>query len=284
MSIFNSKTASVVNLLVNIFLFLFKIIVGYIFSSLSLIGDALNSLTDIIAALGIVVAVRINNKKPDENHPFGHTRAESIAGYTTGVLMILLSFNLTYNGIMGFFGESVVEYNSILFLPILATLLLKMILFVYIHKILKKENSPALKANLQDHKNDILISLMIFIGFILIKFGLVWVDSLMAILLGLYIFKSAISICLDNTNQLMGKRATEEEEEIIKEKILEIQEVLKIKNLKTQLLGSKIQVETTILVDENMSMKQGHKIYHKIAEKVLKLDNILHCTVHLEIE
>lgn len=280
--IFSTKTASIANIFVNLFLFSIKFSVGLIFSNLSLTSEAMNSLIDILAAFGIAFAVKINNEKPDEDHLFGHTRAESIASYTVGVLMFVLSLNIIYSGVERFFSGQKSEFGYLSFLPISVTFILKVAMFFYVKKVLKTENSPALKANLQDHKNDVVSILGVGFGVLLMNFGLIWADSVVSILLGFYILKSSIEIARESVDQLMGKKADQKDIDLITKTILEVFEVKKIQNLRTQMLGNKIQVDATVVLDSNLTIEVAHQIYHDLEDKVLALENVQDCVFHIE--
>lgn len=279
---FSPKFASIINIIVNLVLFISKILIGLAFSNLSLISEAMNSLTDIMAAVGIAFAVKINDKEADSNHPFGHTRAESIASYTVGLLMFILGLNIIYSAFARFFSGEISQFSYFLFLPVFVTLILKTGMYFYVKTVLKTNNSPALKANLQDHRNDILIAITVASGMILLNLGLIWADNVISILLALYIIKAAYQICMESIDQLMGKAGKQEDVDLIKNIILQHPEVKKLKSLRTQTLGSKIQVEATVQLDSKMTIATAHDIYHEIQEKVLLVENVQDCLIHIE--
>jgi len=86
--------ATVIGLAGNIFLFTIKLIAGLLSGSLALLSDAINSLTDIAASMAIFICVRVSDKEADEGHPFGHHRAEPIAGLIVAILAAVLGFEI----------------------------------------------------------------------------------------------------------------------------------------------------------------------------------------------
>lgn len=276
------KTASIINIIANVFLFLIKFTIGLISGSISIISDAINSLSDIIAAIFIFVTVKINNEGNDNCHQFGHSRAENIAGYTTGILMILLAFTIAKVSVEKFISKEVIEYSVYMLLAVIITLLVKSSLFIYIKNIVKNYNSPALKANMQDHINDVYIILGVFIAILGIKYGVWWLDSVVGFVIAIYILISGIKISWENIGFLMGVSADEQMVKKIKKKALEIENVLGVNDIFTQYLGTKIQVEIHIEVDKNSSLKKAHDIGKKVKWEIESIEEINNCFVHID--
>jgi cation diffusion facilitator family transporter len=279
---FTSRSASLVNIFSNVILFTLKFFVGIAFSNLSLISEAFNSLIDVLAAIGITVAIWVNDKDPDKNHHFGHSRAESIAGYTVGVLMFILGFQLVVSAILRYLQGDFTQFSELLYLPVAATLVIKVLLYIYIKIILRDNHSPALKANLQDHRNDIVIALGVLLSIFLVGEGYPEADNIISIFIGLYILRTSYDICRESVDQLMGKSADDHLEEKIRDSVISLEPVKKIKNLRTQQLGSKIGVDITVSINISTSFKDSHNIYHLIQDRIYQFSEIQDCTVHLE--
>ena len=277
------KIASTINIIANTFLLIIKAVVGLMFGALSILSDAINSLGDIVAAILVYYSVRVNNKKADHNHEFGHTRAENIAGYTTGILMILLGLYVAKSAVEKLWLREIVEFNYLMFVVVGITLIVKLSLYIYIRKIVRKNNSPSLKANMQDHLNDVIIILGVLIAVLGIKYNIWWMDGVISLFIAAYILKEGIGITAENTEFLMGKRAEDEIIDDIKSKVLDISEVLNIQKVLTQYLGNKIQVEIHIEVNKNLSVIEGHDIGEDVKEKVEKLEDINNCFVHVDV-
>ena len=276
------KKASYLNITINTFLMLLNLVVGFFFSSISFISKGLESLQDVLTAIIIHFTIKINNKDKDQNHPFGHTRAENLAGYSIGMIMFILGFEVINYGINNFLNQKIIEFNSLLFLVVSIALILKLFLYVYIKNILKTNNSPALKANLQDHFNDILMYIGLFIGVFAIKFGFYIVDSIIAILIGIYIIYSGFDICRENLKYLMGTSAPKEIIKEIKNIARRVEGVLEINLCKTQYLGNKLQVEIHIALNENTNLHDSHEIANKVRENIKHREDVISCFVHID--
>lgn len=275
--------ASIVNIIANTFLFTIKVIVGFMFGALSILSDAINSLGDIIAAVITFVSIKINSKDADECHEFGHTRAENIAGYTTGILMFVLAAYIIKAAIENLISREIPKFGNLMLWVILVTFLVKLSMYFYIKATLKNKNSPSLKANMQDHLNDIIIILGVFVAVIGIKYNIWWADSIMSLAIAIYILKMGLNITIENIHFLMGKTADPKIVEKIKKTALKTKGVIDVEKVLTQYLGNKIQAEIHIEVDKKLSVKQAHDIGTDARANIEKLKEINNCFVHVDV-
>lgn len=277
------RSASLINIVLNFFIFIIIAIIGVLFSSLSMMSKALESFFDIITALVIYFTIKLNNKKADDDHQFGHTRAENIAGYTIGVLMIVLSLTLFYESCKSLINsENPFLFSPMLLYTTLFALAVKLFLYFYISHVLKSNNSPALKANKEDHLNDVYMFIALLLGFVGAYFGFYFLDALVSIFISLLIAKSGYVICRENIDFLMGKVADQEIIDCIEKKLQTIKEIKSVNRVKTQYLGTVIQVEVHIGLDKKLTLEKAHRISHTVQEKIEEINLVEHCFVHLE--
>lgn len=276
------RVATIINMIVNVALVFLNLFIGLMFSSMSLISKGLESIYDVITAVIIHFTVKINGKQADDCHQFGHSRAESIAGYTIGVLMLIFGLKIAEVSFRKILNPEIIEFNNLLFVAVLVTLFVKLGLYFYMKNILKKYNSPALKANMQDHLNDILLLIGVFIAVIAIKYEYYIIDPIVGLLISFLIIKSGVVISLENMKYLMGASADKHTLDKIEKIALEISEVKIIKQIKSQYLGNKLQIEIHIGIDENFNIKKGHEIGNEVRDKILRHHNIASCFVHID--
>ncbi|MFW6273103.1 MAG: cation diffusion facilitator family transporter [bacterium] len=270
-----------INIFVNFLLTLIKATVGIIFSSVSLISDAINSLGDVLTAVIIHFTVKINDLGPDENHQFGHSRAENIAGYTIGILMIILAIQIIKYSIEKFFSKEYATYSPIMIYVVLFSIITKLFLYLYTKTNIKNKNSPALEAIIKDHLNDILILFGILIGIIALKAGYPQLDIIFGLLISILILITGIKISYENIKHLMGIKPDLETLTKIKNKALEIKEVISVNKIFSQYLGNKIQTEIHIVLDKKTPLKKAHDIGNKVRNNIEELDEIIKCFVHI---
>jgi len=276
------KFVSLLNLSGNIFLFLIKIFIGILSGSVALIADSLNSLADIFSSSLTLVAVRVSGKKPDSDHPFGHERAESIAGLIIGVLVAVIGFEAAKEGILKLIFGSEIRFGFIAATVLLITIALKILLAFYTKKTAKKSKSPALNAIAEDAKADVLISAAALIGVFGAMNNYSFLDPLMALLISVYIIWTGIKIILENSNQLIGKAPSKELIKKIEKKTLKIEGVKSVHDIKAQYAGNQIQVEIHIVVDENISVQQSHSIGKNVQYAVESMEEVNRVFIHID--
>lgn len=275
---------SKINLISNIVLFVIKIVAGFFYSCISLLSDSMNSFLDILSAILIYYSIKISLKKPDKDHHFGHTRAENIGAYSVGIIMLIMSLSIVLFSIKNLITKNtntIYSYN--LFIVIFTTFIIKLSLFLTIKNILKRENNMALKANMQDHLNDIFLILGVFVATIFLSFGVMLVDAIIGILIGIYIFYSGYIITKENYEYLMGK--SNNDENFLKQIYSIVKEnpnITQINDIKTQYFGSKIYVDLILATDKNLDLRQSNRVIRRIKRSVEVNKNILFCNVQLK--
>lgn len=267
---------------VNILLFGLKL-VAYMYSgSLAILSDSFNSLMDIVSSVGIFFAVKISSKKADSDHPFGHRRAEPIAGLIMAILAAILGFELIKNAIVSIFVVKEIKITLLTLSIMFSTIVLKLVIFLLLYSYGKKINSPAIKASSIDYRNDVIVTSMVILGNVIVYFGFQIVDSFVAILIGVFIIYSGIRIGVENAGFLMGKKPPEEIIEKLKNIALSVNGVKALNDVRAHYLGSYIQIEIHIEVDKNMTTEKSHAIAKEVQKKLLANELVDFCFVHVD--
>ena len=277
-----AKRATLLGIFGNGFLFIIKIIVGFIFNSLALISDALNSFTDIIASVVVYICVKVGSKRADKEHPFGHHRAEPIAGLIVAIFMGILGFeviNAAFSMLLT--GEEIIKG----FLPIIIlilTMLIKFGMYLYTVRVGKKLKSTAILASAADHRNDILVSFSALIGVSGANLGYNFLDPLVAVIIGLWIIKVGYDIGVNNIKFLIGEAPSKDLMESIKKKAFFVKGVRGVHDVRAHYVGVLLHVEVHITVDRKISIYKAHTIGKKVEEKVKELEDINEAFVHID--
>ena len=162
-----AKLVSILGIVGNIFLFIIKIIIGFISNSAAMISDAFNSASDVFNSFMTFIGNKIASKKADEDHNLGHGKAEYIYALFISLTMIILGIKLVTRDIELFIKPE--EYNYSIWLVIVAvtTIITKLCLYLYSRKVGDKYNNLLVKANSKDHRNDIFLTSMTLVSIIL---------------------------------------------------------------------------------------------------------------------
>lgn len=266
----------------NAFLMLIKLVSGIVFSSQAMIADGVNSLMDIFASFMTLMGGKIAKQSRDEDHPFGHGKAEFIFSFLVSISMIVGAFLICIDAIKGIFKGHEVQFSILLFITCFLTILVKLSLFFYARNVYKKTQSLLVYSNMIDHRNDIIITSFTFLSIIFAYFKLSFLDSIVGILIAIWICISGINIFLDSYHILMDKALEEEDLNKIKKFVLKQKGVLGITKLETIPAGYKYILIISILVDGELNTFKSHEIADELEKAILKkFDNVLTSTIHV---
>lgn len=277
-----TKKAGIYGIAGNIFLLVIKAITGFVFKSQSMIADSFNSAGDIFASLMTFVGNKISSVPNDEDHNFGHGKAEYIFSMFIGVSMVFVACKLLYDSISTLILGSDLNFSWLLVVVCFITIITKFALYVYTKKASKKCNNILLESNMKDHKNDCILTTFTLISIILSLFGIYWFDSVVGIGISVWIGYTGISIFLESYNVLMDISIDEKTKDLILDIIHTYKDVVKIDSISSSPVGSQHMVFITICLDGNMPTFESHKLANSIEETVSSLDNVYKTIVHVE--
>ncbi|GIO25658.1 cation diffusion facilitator family transporter [Ornithinibacillus bavariensis] len=270
---------------ISIFAYLFlsgtKLIIAYIGNSEALWADGLNNSTDVIASIAILIGLRISQKPPDQNHRYGHYRAETISSLLAAFIMAAVGIQVIFSTITKILDKGSTAPDMVTAWTALGASVIMFIVHRYNLALSKKINSSALYAAAQDNRSDALVSIGAFIGIIGAKFGIGWLDPLAGLVVGVVICRTAWEIFKDSTLALTDgfdeKRLTE-----IKQTITKYPEVKLVADIKGRVLGNQPILDVTIKVNPELNVHQSHDITVMIEKELVEKHGILYTHIHIE--
>jgi len=262
--------ASVLGILANLFLFVIKIIVGIIYNSQSMIADSFNSITDVFSSVMTYIGNKIARNDRDNDHNFGHEKAEYIFSMFISLSIFIVAFKLLYESIVAIIFNHKVIYSTNLVIVSIITIFIKLLLYLYTKYLCKKENSILLKSNNIDHRNDIFLTLCVLISILFSKYNIYFVDSIVGILISIWFLLTGYKIFKESYNVLMDIAIPDDEKNKIIKLILDYKQVNKIDNIHSMSIGYKYIIVLTICVDGNLSTFDSHSIANKIEKDIIK--------------
>jgi cation diffusion facilitator family transporter len=270
-----------ISILSYIFLSIFKVLAGYVFNSEALLADGLNNTTDIIASIAVLIGLKISRRPPDQNHRYGHYRAETIAALVASFIMMSVGLLVLYQSVNTFFSDSIVKPDLLTAWVAIVSAGIMLMVYVYNLKLAKKINSNAIKAVALDNRSDALVSIGAFIGIIGARIGWPWLDPIAALGVGLIICKTSVDIFRDASHALTDG-FDEKVLKVYKKTIETVSGVKKVLDLKARIHGNNVLLDVTIQVDANLNVVQSHDISDNI-EKRMNLDHqVDHVHIHVE--
>lgn len=267
----------------NIFLLIIKVIVGILAKSQSMIADAANSASDIFASLMTFIGNKIASEPSDEDHNFGHGKAEYIFSLFISISMIVVSLKILYDSALSIIYKNEIIFSWWLIIVCIITIVTKLNLYLYSKNALKKFNNILLESNMKDHRNDCIVTSFTTISIILSLFGVYWVDGIVGIGISFWIFYTGIKIFIESYNVLMDKSINPETKEKIYAIIVKFDGVKEIIGMHTIPTGYKYILVLTIGVDGKMETFKSHSIADKLQKEIEdKFDVIDRVIVHVE--
>ncbi|MBV7507041.1 cation diffusion facilitator family transporter [Bacillus sp. sid0103] len=282
-----AKKVAWISVISNIFLTLGKIIIGWVGNSDAVFADGIHSAADVFASVIVLLVIKIANKPADNEHPYGHGKAEVIVSGIIGILLFLVAIYVVYEGISGFFHE--VESPSLLAMWIaLFSFVTKIILYRSSLKVAKQHNSKAIEAIAFDHKADIVASIAAAIGVILSVAGsrfdihfLLYGDKAASIFVAYLIFKIAKEMLTEAFDILLERNINTETLQEYIAIVKGFNEVKRIDRIRARELGHYVVVDLRISIDHYKTIKQGHDLAKAIKQKLMdKNDNIQEVLIH----
>ena len=276
------KRASILGIIGNIFLLIIKAIVGFITNSQSMIADAINSAGDIFSSFMTFVGNKIASKPSDEDHNLGHGKAEYIYAMLISIVMLFMALILIKDSFVSLFDYSKYSFSIWLIIVCIITIIIKLALYIYTHKLSKKHNNLLIEANSKDHRNDCVVTLCNLIACILALFSIYWFDGIVGIGIGIWMISTAIKIFLESYNILMDKSIDDETKNRVYDIINAHKEIKAVIHFNSTPVGYQYQISFTIFVDGNLSTFESHKIADDLEKEIgRKMDEIYLTVIHV---
>ncbi|MBD3248717.1 cation diffusion facilitator family transporter [Candidatus Woesearchaeota archaeon] len=249
----------------NLFLALFKITVGMISRSSAVIAEGIHSAMDIVTSAISYGGIRAAKKPVDEKHPYGHYKAEVFAGLLITIILLGTSLWIIYDAAISFFTVKELFITPLTMGVMAFSAIINEIMARVKIKYGKKFESMALLADGKHSRIDVLASFSVFIGLLLTKYW-IHLDSVIALLIGIYILVESVSLGKQTTDSLLDVSAEDETEDQIKDIVKK--ENINLVSLKTQKLGSAVFAELKIDLDPKLSVEQASGITKKLEKRI----------------
>ncbi len=277
-----TKKVGILGIVSNFLLFFIKIITGLIFKSQSMIADSFNSIGDVFASLMTSIGNKIASGESDDDHNFGHGKAEYIFSMFISISILIIAIKLLYDSVMSLILGNKVIFSYSLILASVITIIVKLALYLYTKKLYKKENNILIKSSMLDNRNDMFLTSGVLVSAILSFFEIYFVDSIVGILISIWFFFSGLHLFKESYNVLMDISLDLETKNKIVKLILKNKNILKVSDVHSVSIGYKFILILTISVDGNLKTFKSHEIANNIEKKILEsFENIKEVFIHI---
>lgn len=277
-----------ISLISNVFLTVMKITAGLLLASPVLLADGVHNAGDIIATVAALTSSMISNKPADEDHPYGHGKAEVVASAFVAVILALAALWIAYQSIKAMFGPPGGESWLALGAAALS-LVWKQILYAYTIRIGKALNSKSVLATAYDHLADVYASLAAVIGIGLAmlggRYGWGWAaygDPIAGVIVSLLVLKLAYEMGREAVNVLM-EHNVDSDRLARYEELLRIDEnVKRIDRVRAREHGHYIIVDVRVGIPREYTIQQGHDISRQLKKRIMDHDpDVIEVMIHL---
>ena len=274
-----------IGLLTNIGLSGLKFAAGYFGRSQALIADAIHSLTDTTTDIAIIAGSHYWSRPADEDHPYGHRRLETLVTAFIGIMLVAAGIGIGWEAISTLHKKQTASPGWIAFYAAMASIVVKEVLYRWTAAVGKKIKSPALAANAWHHRTDAISSLpvLIAVGGALIFPAWSFLDRVGAVIVSIFILHAAMKIIWPAVSELIDAGVPEE----IQKKIMGIASntmgVREVHAIRSRYISSSIQIDLHIVVDGNISVREGHTIADSVEGNIIGgIPEVLEVVVHVD--
>ncbi|MBN1114069.1 MAG: cation transporter [Oligoflexia bacterium] len=265
-----TKQVTWVSFFVNLFCVSIKFTGGYFGHSQAVIADAVHSLSDSVTDIAILIGVHYWHKPPDNTHPYGHRKIETIVTIFIGISLFLVAAGLCYNAILSIKQKHDASPSVLALASIFVSIVFKEWLYRWSYKLGTLLKSSALTANALHHRSDVFSSIPAFIAVLcsILLPDFYFLDHIGAIAVSLVIFQSAFEVLKPAWFELVDASASSEKIELIQKLALDVKGVMAVHALRTRHAGSELYIDLHVQVNPDISVAEGYNIARDIKKSI----------------
>ena len=281
-----TRFATILAATVNSALAATQIVTGWLFQSQALIADGVHTLSDLVSDGVVLFAAGKASASPDENHPYGHGRIETLATIVVGVLLAFAALGIAWTA-----GQRLLAWETLtgpapaalLFAAL--TLVAKEGLYQYTVRAARRIQSPMLQANAWHHRTDAISSVVVFVGIGGAVVGWPWLDAVAALVVALFILHMAWQLVFKSAAELIDTALEPDQVEVIQTAISGVPGVKDAHMLRTRKLGNEAAADVHIQVAPRISVSEGHQIADEVYRAIRdSMGTLRDVTVHVDPE
>jgi cation diffusion facilitator family transporter len=281
------KQITWIGLVANVLLSAFKVVAGIIGSSQAIVADGIHSLSDTTTDIALLIGVRYWSAPPDQNHPHGHRRIETVITAVIGFVLVLVAIGISYNAIITLYAKHSRPPELIAFIAAVVSIVSKEFLYHWNIRVGRRIKSPAVIANAWHHRSDGLSSIPAAVAVAGASFFPQWyfLDHIGAVIVSVFILHAAWKISWPALKELTDSSAGLEIREQIEKISRDTDGVLGVHKCRTRRHGFGLLVDIHVQVKPDLTVHAGHEISRAVKQRLLEegpdvIDVIIHIEPH----
>jgi len=265
-------------------LIILKVVVSWLTGSISILAQAADSLLDLFAGIITFSAIRIAAKPADAEHPYGHGKAEDIAGVVQGILIFIAGGLIIYSAIGRIIKGSSIELAEAGIAVMAVSIVVSIFLSRHLLSVSRTTGSVALEANARNIAIDVYSASAVLVGLAIVRFtGLNIIDSVIAIGVAIYILKVALDTIRKPISGLLDETLPPSEQAVIEDCLRKHScEVSGFHALRTRRAGSQCYIDLHLVMARDISLEQAHQICDRIEVEIQSTLHEASVTIHAE--
>ena len=241
-----------------------KLVVGLLTGSLGIISEAVHSLLDLAASGFTLVAVRTARKPADTEHPYGHGRAENLAAFAEGVLLMVTAAGIAFEAVRRLsIGGAAVNAAAYAFVLLIATLLIELGRAAVLRRVGRDAGSDALQADATNRWSDVLATVGVLAGLIGVRMGLAWADAVAALLVAVIIARAA-GLLAWRSGDILIDRAPAGAERKLRAAIQGVSGVREVRSVRVRRSGPKLLGDAVIATARMLSLEAAGRLVDEV--------------------
>ncbi|MCR5536405.1 MAG: cation diffusion facilitator family transporter [Succinivibrio sp.] len=259
-----------------------KFVVWILSSSSSIFASMTDSMIDSVASIINLIAIRYSIKPADQQHPYGHYKAQSLASLAQGAFIAASGCLLIAHGAERISTPMQVQHYELALGVSVLSIVVTVMLVLFQGYVYKKTRSEAVGADRFHYLSDVWLNLGVIVALLLSQYGYLWADGLFSVLIGLLIVKGAVSIGSKAMDVLLDKSLSAKDTGIIMEEILKVPGVQSLHGLKTRQAGPQIFIQCDVVMDGQISLNEAHTVANHVKERLEALAPGGDITIHMD--
>jgi len=273
---------ALVSVFIGVAIVLGKIVVGLLTGSLGILSEAAHSVMDLIASTFALVAVSAARKPADSEHPYGHGRAENLAAFGMGVLLVVTAAGIAYEALRRvIIGGEAVNPAGYAFVLLIATLVIESGRAVVLRRVARISDSEALRADATDRLADVFAIVAVLAGLIGVRMEFVWADSVAALLVAALIARAAGQVVW-RSGDILIDRAPAGAEKLLREAIRGVSGVREVRSVRVRKSGPNLIGDASIATARMLSLEAAGRLVDKVKQVATATLPSLELTVVVE--
>ena len=271
---------SIISIISNIVLAAFKAFVGLLANSIAIISDAVNNLSDALSSIITIVGTKLAGRAPDREHPYGYGRIEYMTSLLVSAIVLYAGITAFIESVKKIIHPGEVDYSNLTLIILVASIIVKFILGIYVKKKGKEVNSDSLVASGSDAFNDAILSISVLASAIIYVLFKVSIEAYVGVLLSIFIIKTGIDLIKDSVNNILGVRVESDLARSIKKDVTNEEHVQGAFDLVLNDYGpDKYLGSIHIELPDTLSVAEVDKISRKISKNIMKKYGVILHTI-----